>query len=229
MPVIRSWARTDIGKKRKQNEDAFLADDALGLYVVADGMGGHAAGEVASAQAVQSIRDALAPCRPILERFAASPTVEVRESISSLMETAIQKACADVFDLSQADADRGGMGTTVVAMLIAGKTAVIGHVGDSRVYLYRKGRAHQLTEDHTIVQEQLKRGLISRAELATAENRNVITRAVGIQSSVPVDTLLTDLLPGDLYLLCSDGLWGSIDDERILTLVTAHRDLEQAC
>ncbi|MFL5278510.1 MAG: Stp1/IreP family PP2C-type Ser/Thr phosphatase [Myxococcales bacterium] len=224
MPVIRSWARTDIGKKRKQNEDAFLADDALGLYVVADGMGGHAAGEVASAQAVQSIRDALAPCRPILERFAASPTVEVRESISSLMETAIQKACADVFDLSQADADRGGMGTTVVAMLIAGKTAVIGHVGDSRVYLYRKGRAHQLTEDHTIVQEQLKRGLISRAELATAENRNVITRAVGIQSSVPVDTLLTDLLPGDLYLLCSDGLHGYLHEDELPALFGQERD-----
>ena len=96
MAVIRSWARTDVGKKRKHNEDAFLADDALGLYVVADGMGGHAAGEVASAQAVQSIRDALAPNRSILERFANQPSVEARESIAALMETAIQKACADV-------------------------------------------------------------------------------------------------------------------------------------
>src|SRR5438105_816963 len=128
VPVIRSWARTDVGKKRKHNEDAFLADDALGLYVVADGMGGHAAGEVASAQAVQSIRAALAPSRPILDRFAAQPSVEARESIGSLMETAIQKACADVYYLSQADADRGGMGPTGVAILVAGKNRVIGHV-----------------------------------------------------------------------------------------------------
>src|SRR4051812_10720388 len=187
-------------------------------------MGGHAAGEVASAQAVKSIRAALAPCRPILERYAAQPSVAARESIASLMETAIQKACADVYDLSQADADRGGMGTTVVAMLVAGKNAVIGHVGDSRVYLYRKGRAHQLTEDHTIVQEQLKRGLITRAELATAENRNVITRAVGIQSSVPVDTLVADLMPGDLYLLCSDGLHGYLHDDELPALFGQERD-----
>jgi serine/threonine protein phosphatase PrpC/CRP-like cAMP-binding protein len=224
VPVIRSWARTDVGKKRKHNEDALLADDALGLYVVADGMGGHAAGEVASAQAVESIRAALAPNRSILERYAAQPSVEARESIASLMETAVQKACADVFYLSQADADRGGMGTTVVAMLVVGKNAVIGHVGDSRVYLYRKGRAHQLTEDHTIVQEQLKRGLITRAELATAENRNVITRAVGIQASVPVDTLVTDLLPGDLFLLCSDGLHGYLQDDELPALFGQEKD-----
>src|SRR5438105_3982744 len=187
-------------------------------------MGGHAAGEVASAQAVKSIRDALAPTRSILERYAAQPSVAARESIASLMETAIQKACADVFGLSQSDADRGGMGTTVVAMLVAGKNAVIGHVGDSRVYLYRKGRAHQLTEDHTIVQEQLKRGLITRAQLATAENRNVITRAVGIQASVPVDTLVTDLMPGDLYLLCSDGLHGYLQDDELPTLFGQEKD-----
>src|SRR5947199_4478038 len=160
--TVSSFGATHVGKKRTSNEDAFLAEDALGLYVVADGMGGHAAGEVASAQAVQSIRDALAPCRPILERYAASPTVEVRESIASLMETAIQKACADVFDLSQADADRGGMGTTVAAMLVVGRNAVIGHAGASRVYLYRKGRGHQLTDDHTIAQEQPKPGLTTR-------------------------------------------------------------------
>src|SRR5256885_16529177 len=124
-------------------------------------MGGQGAGEVASAQAVKSIRAALAPTRSILERYAAQPSVEARESIASLMETAIQKACVDVFDLSQSDADRGGMGTTVVAMLVAGRKAVIGDVGDSRGYLYPRGRAHQLTEDHTIGQEQLKHGLIT--------------------------------------------------------------------
>src|SRR3981189_1604786 len=103
MPAIRSWGRTDVGRKRKHNEDSFLKDDGFGLYVVADGMGGHAAGEVASAQAVKSIRDALAEGKPILEAFATSPTVESREQIASLMERAIHKACADIYAMAGGD------------------------------------------------------------------------------------------------------------------------------
>jgi serine/threonine protein phosphatase PrpC/CRP-like cAMP-binding protein len=224
MPVLRSWARTDVGRKRKHNEDSFLVDEALGLYAVADGMGGHAAGEVASAQAVKSIRAALAEGRPVLEAFAKSPTVESREHVAQLMERAIHKACADIYALAGSDLGKRGMGTTVVALLAAGKKAVVGHVGDSRVYLYRNGRAHQLTEDHTIIQEQLKRGLITREQVATAENKNVITRAVGIQPSVAVDTLVTDLLPGDLFVLCSDGLHGYLDDAELPQLFAQERD-----
>src|SRR6202165_4491287 len=224
MSVIRSWARTDIGRKRKHNEDAFLTDDALGLYVVADGMGGHAAGEVASAQAVKSIREALEGGRPLLESFAKAPTVEGREHVAQLMERAILKACADIHAIASGDTGKRGMGTTVVALLAAGKKAVVGHVGDSRVYLFRNGRAHQLTEDHTIIQEQLKRGLITREQVATAENRNVITRAVGIQASVAVDSLGTDLLPGDLFVLCSDGLHGYLDDAELPQLFAQERE-----
>ena len=224
MSSIRSWARTDIGKKRKHNEDSFLADDELGLYVVADGMGGHAAGEVASAQAVKSIREALLDGRPVLESFARTPTVESREQVAHLMERAILKACADIHALSSSDMGKRGMGTTVVALLAAGRKAVVGHVGDSRVYLFRNGRAHQLTEDHTIIQEQLKRGLITKDQVATAENRNVITRAVGIQPSVAVDTLVTDLLPGDLYLLCSDGLHGYLTEDELPQLLSQEKD-----
>ena len=224
MSVIRSWARTDVGKKRKHNEDAFLADDSLGLYIVADGMGGHAAGEVASAQAVKSIREALAEGKPVLESFARTPTVEAREHVAQLMERAILKACADIYAIASGDAGKRGMGTTVVALLAVGKKAVVGHVGDSRVYLFRNGRAHQLTEDHTIIQEQLKRGLITKDQVATAENRNVITRAVGIQPSVAVDTLVTDLLPGDLYLLCSDGLHGYLSDDELPQLLAQEKD-----
>ena len=224
MPVLRSWARTDIGRKRKHNEDAFFSDDALGLYIVADGMGGHAAGEVASAQAVKSIREALADGKPVLESFAAAPTAESREHVAALMERAIHKACADIYALAGGDLGKRGMGTTVVALLAAGKKAVVGHVGDSRIYLYRNGRAHQLTEDHTIIQEQLKRGLITRDQVATAENKNVITRAVGIQPSVAVDTLVTDLLPGDLFVLCSDGLHGYLDDAELPQLLAQERN-----
>jgi serine/threonine protein phosphatase PrpC len=223
MPVIRSWARTDVGHKRKHNEDSFLNDDALGLYVVADGMGGHAAGEVASSQAVKSIRESLLDGKPVLDSFARTPTVEARESVAALMEKAVLQACADIYALAGSDAGKRGMGTTVVSLLVAGKKAVVGHVGDSRVYLFRNGRAHQLTEDHTIIQEQLKRGLITREQIPTAENRNVITRAVGIQPQVAVDTLVTDLLPGDLFLLCSDGLHGYLQDEELPQLLAQER------
>ncbi len=223
MPVIRSFARTDVGRKRKHNEDAFLVDDALGLYVVADGMGGHAAGEVASAQAVKSVREAMAEGRAVLEGFSRAPTAESRDQAAGLMEKAILKACADIYAMGGRETGRRGMGTTVVALMVKGKKAVVGHVGDSRVYLHRNGRAHQLTEDHTIIQEQLKRGLITRDQVATAENKNVITRAVGIQPSVPVDTLVTDVLPGDLFLLCTDGLHGYLEEEELPQLLAQER------
>jgi len=152
MPVIRSWARTDVGRKRSHNEDAYLVDEALGLYAVADGMGGHAAGEVASTLAVQSLRDALAGEKAVLDAFARTPSIEARESVAQAMERAVQKACADVYALSLGDPNKRGMGTTLVALLACGRSAVIAHVGDSRAYLFRKDRVHQLTEDHTMVQ-----------------------------------------------------------------------------
>src|ERR1700716_2912996 len=111
MPVLRSWARTDVGRKRKHNEDSFLVDEALGLYAVADGMGGHAAGEVASAQAVKSIREALADGKPMLEAFATSPTAAPRERLAELTEHAIHKACADIYAMAGSDLGKRGMGT----------------------------------------------------------------------------------------------------------------------
>ena len=219
MPVIQSWSKTDIGRKRKHNEDAMLSDPELGLFVVADGMGGHAAGEVASALAVQAIRSTFIDSRPAIEAFSKAPTAEAREEVAKLMERAILRACQEIYSASTSDLGKRGMGTTVVALLTLGQKAVIGHVGDSRVYLFRQGRAHQLTEDHTIIQEQLKRGLITRDQAREAENRNVITRAVGIQPQVAVDTLITDLLPGDLYMLCSDGLHGYLSDDELPVLL----------
>jgi serine/threonine protein phosphatase PrpC/CRP-like cAMP-binding protein len=219
MPVLRSWSRTDVGKKRAHNEDAYLVDEALGLYAVADGMGGHAAGEVASAAALKALREALTEEKAVLDSFAASATLEARERAAQLVERAVQTACAEVYALSMADPSRRGMGTTLVALVACGRNAVLAHVGDSRVYLFRNDRAHQLTEDHTMVQEQLKRGLITKADAATAENRNVITRAIGVQRSVAVDTLVTELVPGDVYLVCSDGLHGYLGDDELPALL----------
>lgn len=205
---MASSGLSDVGRKRQHNEDAFLSDDDLGLYVVCDGMGGHAAGEVASARAIEVIRESIAERRSILAALGSDPSAANRAAAVTLVETSIQQACAEIYRMAQADAARRGMGTTCVTLVIAGEKAVVGHVGDSRIYLLRNGELHQLTEDHTLIQAQLKQGVITPEEAAASPYRNVITRAVGIQESVQVDTLLTDVLPGDLFLLCSDGLHG---------------------
>ena len=217
---VASFGLSDVGRKRQHNEDAFLVDDALGLYIVCDGMGGHAAGEVASARTIEVVRDYVAANRSILDALAGEPTPRHRAAAVALVEAAVQKACSTVFDLAQIDADKRGMGTTCVVLLLAGAKAVIGHVGDSRIYLLRNGEQHQLTEDHTLIQAQLKQGVITPEQAETSPYRNVITRAVGIQESVQVDTLIVDLLPGDTFILCSDGLHGYLQDEEVVPMVT---------
>ncbi|MDF1566285.1 MAG: Stp1/IreP family PP2C-type Ser/Thr phosphatase [Deltaproteobacteria bacterium] len=211
---LSAYGETDVGRKRKHNEDAFLVDSELGLFIVADGMGGHAAGEVASAKAVEVIQAHVASRRDVLEAYAADPAdFDLRDQCQAIVEEAIHLACAEIFDLAQSQAEKRGMGTTTVLILKAGSKAIIGHVGDSRAYLLRNEKAYQLTEDHTLVNAQLKQGLISKEEAKRAAFQNVITRSVGYQRSVQVDTLLTDLLPGDRYLLCSDGLSGYVRED----------------
>lgn len=224
---VHAWALTDVGRKRKLNEDSFLCDDALGLYVVADGMGGHAAGEVASARCVQVVRDEVAAARDVVDAYARQPSEEGAEAVQRLLERAIQKASEEIWHLSQGDDEKAGMGTTCVALLLCGRKGVIGHVGDSRAYLYRQGRVHQLTEDHSLVEEHVKRGLMTRDEAERSAIRNVITRAVGVQESVEVDLLLTDVEPGDLFLLTSDGLTGYLKAPHMLPEMLSHRPLSE--
>lgn len=224
--MMASFGLTDVGRKRQHNEDAFLIDDQLGLYVVCDGMGGHAAGEVASARAIEVIRDALAEQRASLEALAREPGPQHRAAAVASVERAVQQACSSIYQLAQADNSRRGMGTTCVVLVVAGEKGIIGHVGDSRVYLVRNGEEHQLTEDHTLVQAQIKRGIITPEEAELSPYGNVITRAVGIQPSVQVDTLLTDILPGDLFLLCSDGLHGYLGESELAAEAAQH-PLEQ--
>ncbi len=210
---VHSWAASDIGRKRQINEDSFLVDPELGLYVVADGMGGHAAGEVASARCVEIVRETVHADRQTLEAFAKNPAGEARDAVQKLLTIAIQRACKEIFQLAERDKAKRGMGTTCVALLVCGSKGVVAHAGDSRAYLMRHGRVHQLTEDHSLVEEHVKRGLMTREQAENSDIRNVITRAVGIQSSVEVDTLLTDVTPGDMFLLCSDGLHGYLKSE----------------
>lgn len=209
---LQSWSKTDVGRKRAHNEDVFHVDPDLGLYMVCDGMGGHAAGEVASAKAVEVVKTEIAKARSVLDDFAQKDTPATREKLISLVERAIQKACLDINTMASTDSGKGGMGTTLCMVLFVGQTGVMGHVGDSRLYMARGGQLHQLSEDHSYVNEMIKRGKMSKEDAKRSPYGNVITRAVGIQPSVQVDTLLFDVIPGDTYLLCSDGLHGYMED-----------------
>jgi PPM family protein phosphatase len=217
----QAYGLTDVGRKRQHNEDAMLVDPALGLYIVADGMGGHAAGEIASAKSTEVVKAVIQQNQNVLRELAREPGQQQRATAAALIETAIQRACAEIYRMASGDTTKRGMGTTFVCLAVAGNRGVIGHVGDSRVYLVRQGQCHRLTEDHTLVAAQVKAGTITKEQAVTSQYRNVITRAVGIQESVQVDTLIVDVLPGDTFILCSDGLHGYLQDEEVVPLTAA--------
>ncbi|MFK8002979.1 MAG: Stp1/IreP family PP2C-type Ser/Thr phosphatase [Polyangiales bacterium] len=216
--TIRFWPATDVGRVRKANEDSFLVDKKLSLFIVADGMGGHAAGEVASSMTCRVIRDALAAERDALTTFAQGDSSGVdRKDILRLIEASIQEACSKVHQEGIIDESKRGMGTTVDALLIVGTRGFIGHVGDSRIYLYRQGSVHQLTEDHSLVNELLRRGKLTREQIdkSAVQYKNAVTRAVGVYASVEVDVFDFDVLAGDRFLLCSDGLSGYLEESEL--------------
>jgi serine/threonine protein phosphatase PrpC len=227
MPIpVHAYGLTDVGRKRQGNEDSFAVDAAHGVFIVADGMGGHNAGEVASARAIEVVQAYLLEHFEVMQNLAENPNPQNSQIAQGLIEQAVQAACADIYKTAQADATKRGMGTTFAGLFVAGDKAIIGHVGDSRVYQYRQGQAYRLTEDHTLISAQLKAGTITKSEAQKSPYRNVITRAVGIQESVQVDTLVLDIMPGDLFMLCSDGLHGYItgDDEATTLLGAAAWD-----
>jgi protein phosphatase len=213
--TIRSFGATHVGKKRKTNEDAFLVDDSLGLFVVADGMGGHAAGEVASQEAVETIQGMVKQGLRALPQLVGPLTNDRARSACRLIEGAVQAATYMIFALAELDREKTGMGTTISALLALGDYAVTAQVGDSRIYQVREGVVTQITEDHTLISWQLRQGLITPEEARRSPHRNVITRAVGNRDYVEVDTGLLALSPGDRFLLCSDGLHGYLREEEI--------------
>ncbi len=211
-------ALTDVGRKRDHNEDAFLVDMDVDLFAVCDGMGGHAAGEVASAIAVQVIKEAIEQNIDLLQSYRSGAEEIERYEVLQMLEHAIQTACDRIYEAAQADPTKRGMGTTLSMLMIIGDRGFIGHVGDSRIYLIREGLIHQLTEDHSLVNELVRRGKLKRDQVEGspyAEYKNAVTRAVGVYPSVEGDTLDFDVLPGDQFLLCSDGLAAYLDDENI--------------
>jgi protein phosphatase len=203
-------ARSDTGRKRRRNEDSYVCEPPL--FAVADGMGGAQAGEVASRLAAGTLREAQGEGAP-------------EERVVAL----IQEANRRVYQHAGEDETRRGMGTTVTAALALEDRVVIGHVGDSRAYRIRDGALEQLTEDHSLVAELVRSGKLSPEEAENHPQRSVITRALGTDPDVDVDVFSVDAQAGDVYMICSDGLSGMVDDETILALVERHRgDLDSA-
>jgi protein phosphatase len=217
--VIEAYGATDVGRKRDRNEDSFLIDRGLGLFVVADGMGGHAGGGIASRLAVDTIQSVLAEAkRASPQMFEISPTIEEGPAKERLRE-AVEAACARIFQEAQANPPLLGMGTTVTSALVLGRHIYLGHVGDSRCYLVRRGRIFQISEDHSLVNEQLKAGAMTPDEARHSRFRNIITRSVGFEEEVLVDLVGIEAEDGDQLILCCDGLTNLVEDDEILEVV----------
>ncbi len=214
LDAIRFYAATDVGKVRDHNEDNFLVDKKLGLFIVADGMGGHAAGEVASAMAVRTVHEEVKREKELLDDYVSGATGAHKvtpKDVIALVEHAVQRACSKIHEEAANDSNKRGMGTTLSALLILGHQGFIGHVGDSRIYLSREGHVQQVTEDHTVYNELIKRGKLSKEQIDKVAQKNAITRAVGVYERVEVDTLVIELLTGDTLVLASDGLHGYLE------------------
>jgi protein phosphatase len=216
-----AYGHTDIGRRRASNEDAFGFDDELGLYVVADGMGGHAAGEIASREAVDTVLANVRREAPTIRAIAEGDRDEatVRRALRAV-EAAVQAATYLIFAIAENQPDQRGMGTTVSALLLVGEIGMTAQVGDSRVYQTRADTVTRLTEDHTLVAWQIKQGIISAEEAERSPHKNVITRAVGSREYVQVDTRVFDVASGDRYLICSDGLHGYLNDHELGPILT---------
>jgi serine/threonine protein phosphatase PrpC len=223
LPVrCRSVAVTDVGRKRTINEDAFFRDDEMGFYVVADGVGGHNKGEIASRETIDYLKMWVYGARRDLDRLVEhleGGDSDAAWEIRRLLESGMQSACYMVFGMAELDPEKRGMSTTCSALLVRGGYAFAAHVGDSRVYRVRRKQCLQMTEDHTLINYKLKHGLITKEEAERATGKNVITRAVGHKDYVQVDTADVDVAPEDRFVMCTDGLHGYLkDDDEIVEL-----------
>ena len=221
---ISSTGGTNVGRVRSSNEDHYGIFEDLALFVIADGMGGHAAGEVASAMAVDTIRYAFQVGLTDRSRSTRTPFDPARRIVA-----AIEEANARIFDAGQHDPSLAGMGTTVAAVWIDGDTARVAHVGDSRVYLFRNRTLKQITTDHSFVNDSLSRGLMTPDEAASHPMKHVLVRALGTGPSVEVDVSTVALAPDDLFLLCTDGLSNLVSPSDLIATLGAPADVKAQC
>ena len=217
MPATRHYGYTDTGRVRAHNEDAFLADAGLGLFVVCDGVGGRARGEIASQETVELILDWIKSDTTDLEIARTRPLDEAGVSrLGALVRGAVQNACYMVHSMGEIDPERRGMSTTASVALVVAGVAIVGWVGDSRVYLARGTEVTQITDDHTLVNYQVKQGVLTADQARRSKMKHVITRAVGHRDFVEVDLRTVALQHGDKLLLCSDGLHEYLDASHTL-------------
>ncbi len=212
---LTACALSDLGLRRTNNEDAVFADCANGLFIVADGMGGHAAGEVASRMAVETICSQLPP-------LSAVPA-----DASACLQHAFIAASRSILKAAALDESKRGMGTTLSVLYVDGPTAQLAHVGDSRIYRLRGCELEQLSIDHSLVAEQLRQGIISPEEARHSQLRNILLQAVGLEETLDVFLLRLPLLAGDLFLLCSDGLSDMLNDGQLSRLLSQNLPLKQ--
>jgi len=225
---IESFGLSDVGRKREKNEDNFLVEPQLQLYMVADGMGGHVGGEFASQMAVETVQT-------VITELTQDPEATLQESAEikpgdykSYLRFAISQASAKIFERACQDSKLQGMGTTSVVLIFRNNKAFVANVGDSRAYRIRKGKIEQLTLDHSLVGEQIRAGMIQTKDAKDHRLKNIITRSVGFQEEVEADVEAKAVKEGDIFLLCTDGLYNLVEDEEMLE-VTGHHDLKSAC
>ena len=216
---MRVGSLTDIGKVREINQDSFAVDLETGLFLVADGMGGHAAGEKASQTAVEIIT----------EKIKAGAAAASNGQLLDLLQTSIQEANREIINASMEDQSMRGMGTTATVLVTRGNQVYVGHVGDSRAYMVRNRRIDQITDDHSIVAQLVRARAITPQEAARHPYRNVITRCLGMQVDVEADTQQRELKAGDRLLICSDGLSGLVSDDEMLQHVLSSTDPQKTC
>ncbi len=219
---LEFFCATDTGRARNNNEDSVALDESLSLVVLADGMGGYNAGEVASGMATSFIKAELG--RWLQEANTNASDADVRRA----MDICVDNANRAIFNAANSNPQYAGMGTTLVVGVFREGRLLLGHVGDSRGYRFRAGRLQQITHDHSLLQEQIDAGLITEEQAAVSSNKNLVTRAVGVEDTVLLETHPHDLMPDDVYLLCSDGLSDMIDDAGIAQVLQACATLEEA-
>lgn len=218
--VLEIVRLTDVGMQRDHNEDAIASDDAIGFVILADGMGGYKAGEVASEMAILSITAELK------EAMAVHPPGQVdlaldQQAEAKLILDAVKNANEVIYSVSQTQPQCAGMGTTLVVGLFTNNKLLVGHIGDSRMYRLRSQKLTQITEDHSLLQEQIKAGLITAEQAKYSANKNLVTRALGVDPEVELELKEYDVEVGDIYLLCSDGLSDLVEDDVIQTTLNS--------
>jgi PPM family protein phosphatase len=217
---LEFFSAVDTGRARTNNEDSVALEEAAALAVLADGMGGYNAGEVASGMVTAFIKSELG--RWLHEASSNATDNEVRRA----MDICVDNANRAIFNAANSNPQYAGMGTTLVVAVFRGERLLVGHVGDSRAYRLRGGRLAQITRDHSLLQEQIDAGLITPEQAAFSANKNLVTRAVGVEDTVLLETHLHDVMPGDLYLMCSDGLSDMLDDNSIAQVLQMYDSLD---